>query len=143
VGTVSSTRLRIQYADGRIADRILRDGIYTVGRESGDIVLPDPNVSGRHAELHVQGGAVRIQDCGSTNGTWEAGGERITASFLLSTAHRVRIGNCLIFVAEQRGHTTAPPSSDDPSSPLSTDTPLSPYRLPDTWKERVRRDRRE
>jgi hypothetical protein len=98
---VTSARLRIRYADGRIADRILREGTYVVGRESGDIMLLDPNVSGKHAELQVRPGSVVLLDCGSTNGTWDAAGARITGL-----------------------HTR------------------SPYRLPDVWRQRGRRDER-
>ncbi|MDQ3216298.1 MAG: FhaA domain-containing protein [Actinomycetota bacterium] len=42
----------------------------TIGRLSAnDVVLSDPNVSRRHAELRLAGGAWTIADLGSTNGT--------------------------------------------------------------------------
>jgi Protein of unknown function (DUF3662)/FHA domain len=41
-----------------------------IGRmSSNDVVLSDPNVSRRHAELRRDGGSWRIVDLGSTNGT--------------------------------------------------------------------------
>ena len=136
---MTSARLRIRYADGRIADRILREGTYVVGRESCDIPLLDPNVSGKHAELRVEPGRVTIQDAGSTNGTWGANGGRITGPRALIPNEAVRLGNCHIVLAEVPAHsTTVPPSSD---SPLTTDTPLSPYRLPDAWVQRGQRGR--
>jgi DNA-binding NtrC family response regulator len=40
---------------------------------SCDLVLTDPQVSRRHAELAMQDGGVRVKDLGSTNGTWWQG----------------------------------------------------------------------
>ena len=43
----------------------------TIGREGTDIVLPDPEVSRRHAVMRVlEDGAAAIEDLGSTNGTY-------------------------------------------------------------------------
>src|SRR3954462_13386485 len=42
----------------------------TVGREGCDVVLPDPEVSRRHAALRVTGDGVAVEDFGSTNGTF-------------------------------------------------------------------------
>jgi pSer/pThr/pTyr-binding forkhead associated (FHA) protein len=46
-------------------------------RESNDIVLRFPNVSGRHCELAVEGGYWFVQDLGSSNGT-KVNGTRVT-----------------------------------------------------------------
>ncbi|MEM9462201.1 MAG: thioredoxin domain-containing protein [Myxococcota bacterium] len=43
------------------------------GRESGDILLPDPEASALHAELEFTKGAVIVRDLGSRNGTWREG----------------------------------------------------------------------
>jgi hypothetical protein len=52
----------------------LRLGENVVGRERGDVVLPDGTVSRRHARLFVQAdGEVYLEDLGSTNGTWRMG----------------------------------------------------------------------
>jgi hypothetical protein len=41
-----------------------------IGRDAGaDVVVPDPTVSRRHAELSRRAGALRIRDLGSLNGT--------------------------------------------------------------------------
>ena len=54
--------------DGRRVD--VGDQVLTIGRLTEcDIVLTDPNVSRRHAELHREGGDTVIVDLGSTNGT--------------------------------------------------------------------------
>jgi len=47
----------------------LEPGI-TIGREGCDIVLPDPEVSRRHAQIRVLDGQAAIEDLGSTNGTY-------------------------------------------------------------------------
>jgi pSer/pThr/pTyr-binding forkhead associated (FHA) protein len=46
----------------------LRPGTTVVGRE-GDIMLADAKVSRRHAQLENHGGALTVEDLGSTNGT--------------------------------------------------------------------------
>jgi predicted component of type VI protein secretion system len=46
-------------------------------RESNDIVLRFPNVSGRHCELSVEGGHWFVKDLGSSNGT-KVNGTRVT-----------------------------------------------------------------
>ncbi|MCS6830467.1 MAG: FHA domain-containing protein [bacterium] len=49
----------------------LSAGMYTIGRRpSNHIVIADPYVSGNHAILLVEPGAVNIEDVGSTNGTY-------------------------------------------------------------------------
>ena len=55
----------------------LKPGVNTVGRRpDNSIVIPDPYVSGRHAEISVEGEAVTLTDKASTNGTL-VNGERI------------------------------------------------------------------
>ncbi len=59
-----------------------------------DIVLDDPGVSRRHAEVHVVDGRARVIDLGSTNGTF-VDGERVHAGTLTDgstiTVGRTRI----------------------------------------------------
>ncbi|MCX7800641.1 MAG: FHA domain-containing protein [Fimbriimonadales bacterium] len=49
-------------------EHAIRPGRNAVGRE-GDIVLPDPRVSRRHAAIILEEGRVTLEDLGSTNGT--------------------------------------------------------------------------
>ena len=74
-------------------------GPWTVGRsQENDIVVPDPNVSRRHARLSRADNGFVIEDLGSTNGTLLDGApidrERIESgdelTFGQSTAHFVR-----------------------------------------------------
>src|SRR5215471_4495468 len=71
-----TAQIKITYSDGRIEDRVLAPGTYLAGREQGDIVLRDPNTSGRHAQIDVQFGRVTMTDLGSTNGTYDVQGQR-------------------------------------------------------------------
>lgn len=49
----------------------LKDGVYRIGRDKpADVVIPDPTVSGNHAELQIEGDVFQIRDLGSTNGTF-------------------------------------------------------------------------
>jgi FhaA, N-terminal domain/FHA domain len=56
-----------------------------------DIVLDDPNVSRRHAELRPSGGAWVVADLGSTNGV-KVNGRRIEGGRPLSPGDRVEFG---------------------------------------------------
>ena len=56
---------------------LLEGRLYTVGRTAAcDVVVQDPTVSRRHAELEQVDAGVRVRDLGSTNGTF-LNGERI------------------------------------------------------------------
>jgi len=56
---------------------LLRTTLLVGRRESCDIVLRFPNVSGAHCELSVSGGHWVVKDLGSSNGT-KVNGSRIT-----------------------------------------------------------------
>ncbi len=54
--------------------RTLNDGSYIIGRDPGcNIVINDMTVSGRHAQLTINGRDARLFDLGSRNGTTVAG----------------------------------------------------------------------
>lgn len=74
--------------------------VIRIGRgPANDIVLTDPKVSGRHAELRLRGGQVVVIDAGSRNGTW-VGGERVTAR-AVRPGEAIRIGDTMVVVLGQ------------------------------------------
>lgn len=72
-----------------------------IGREVGDIVLPDPLCSATHAEILFDGRSVRLRDTGSTNGTWIQG-QRVQ-DVVLGPGVPVQIGAYRITLQEVRG----------------------------------------
>src|SRR4051812_1050029 len=64
----------------------------TVGREGCDIVLPDPEVSRRHAALRITASGAAVEDFGSTNGTF-VNEQRVDGTRALSDGDVVRFGN--------------------------------------------------
>ena len=64
----------------------------TLGRGDVEIVLEDAFASSRHARVERQGGAVVLEDLGSTNGTY-LNEELLTGPQPLHAGDRVRIGD--------------------------------------------------
>ncbi len=75
------------------------EGRICIGRSSDiDLILIEDMVSRKHAYLTVQGDSVRIEDLGSTNGTF-VNGERITES-TLKQGDRILIGTSIMKLVE-------------------------------------------
>jgi FHA domain len=115
--------IRIHYADGRVQDCPLSPGRYRIGRDAGEIVLGDPNTSAHHADLFVEPGRVGIGDAGSTNGTLDMAGNRLTAFHALNPGEWVRLGNCgitLLSIASVAsvGGAIAPPAPRPVTVPM-------------------------
>lgn len=49
---------------------VLNAGVNTVGRENADILLIDPTVSRRHAQVALEETRIIVEDLGSTNGSY-------------------------------------------------------------------------
>ena len=64
----------------------------TIGREGCDVVLPDPEVSRRHATIRELDGSPAIEDLDSTNGTF-VNDRRISGVQELKDGDVVRLGN--------------------------------------------------
>jgi uncharacterized Tic20 family protein len=90
---VDTVQLKIEYSDGRSEQRTLGAGVHRVGREAGEIVLGDPNVSGTHLELRVANGELFLTDVGSSNGTFDATGARVHGSVKMSPHQPYRLGS--------------------------------------------------
>jgi hypothetical protein len=64
----------------------------TLGRGDVEIVLEDPFASSQHARIERQGGAVVLEDLGSTNGTY-LNDELLRGPQPLHSGDRIRIGD--------------------------------------------------
>lgn len=105
-------RLRFESGERRGEEVALPAGGLTVGRKpENDLVIADPSVSGRHAELVVDEGGVLLRDLGSTNGT-RVGGEK-TDQTRLAHGDRVRFGQVELRFIDGR--------LDDPPPAATTD----------------------
>jgi len=89
---------RLTDASGR--EFTLSPGVNTVGRESADIVIQDPTISRRHAQVTVEEGRLLVEDLGSTNGT-AVGPSPVKPEAPAGAYHgdTVRFGNVTLTVA--------------------------------------------
>jgi len=70
-----------------------------IGRDAGDIVTNDPQVSNDHAEITFAAGVLSYKDLQSTNGTYRVSGERVT-SLTLTPGTALKLGGCTIAVQD-------------------------------------------
>ncbi len=94
---MSSYTLHIQYVDRPAETRTFNQPKVVLGRDAGDIVLHDTQVSGRHGEITFDGSTLRYTDVGSTNGSFLLQGQRV-ANIELTPGIALRLGNSLITV---------------------------------------------
>jgi pSer/pThr/pTyr-binding forkhead associated (FHA) protein len=115
---------------------ILGTSILTIGRaRDNGLVLSDPTVSSRHAEIRPDGQGYSIVDLGSTNGTF-VNEQRLTKNtpLLLHAGDMVRIGNFTFTYEEKyptswRDTTNATQAIDETTGKQSP-SPSSPDRFP-------------
>ena len=88
----SSTRLEIA-KDGVVARvREIDPGIYSIGSEDDNtIVLPGPEISGRHAILIVRENGIWVEDLSSRTGT-AVGDESVHGRSPVAPGAAIRIG---------------------------------------------------
>jgi pSer/pThr/pTyr-binding forkhead associated (FHA) protein len=71
-------------------------GVYVIGRDGADIVIPDEKVSRKHAEIGLYGpGAYVLRDLASTNGTL-LNGKRVQEKAKLNNWDVIRVGDTVI-----------------------------------------------
>ncbi|MDC0717594.1 FHA domain-containing protein [Nannocystis bainbridge] len=99
---MASYTLHIQYVDRPAETRTISQPKVLIGRDAGDIVLHDTQVSGRHAEILWDGATLRFTDLGSTNGSFLLQGQRV-ANLELTPGIALRVGNSLITVQSVDG----------------------------------------
>jgi len=99
-----------------VTDRVV------IGRRRGDLVLPDPEVSGTHAEVLRTVAGYLIRDLGSTNGTFV--NDRQVREEPLHTGDRIRVGRSELLWADGASARLEPslePHADGlPGAELST-----------------------
>ena len=87
----STPQLTVHQADQQDLLIPLHGSLYRIGRDpDGEVVIPQPAVSRRHALLERRGGHWLLSDAGSTNGLWWQG-QRV-AELLLRDGDQVRLG---------------------------------------------------
>ena len=94
--------------------RIDVDTALVVGRENGDVVLEDSEVSRRHARIWPTAAGLAVEDLGSSNGT-HVNDVRIEAPTVLEDGATIRLGTTTILVER----TTATAASDAGATVLS------------------------
>ena len=67
------------------------EGELVIGRENSDLVVPDTEMSRRHAVLRAVERGVEVEDLGSMNGTF-VNGERIASPVTLTSSGTLRLG---------------------------------------------------
>lgn len=107
-------KLRLQ-VEGRVLKEHQVGGGLTIGRApDNDVLLDTPSVSGHHARIYAEGGAVILEDLESTNGTYVNG---------QPTSRRVmRDGDVVMIGKHQLVYDATGESQDSlPASPSSLD----------------------
>lgn len=115
--------------------------VVLVGREGGDIVTGDPQMSNRHAQFIFREGVLMFEDLQSTNGSYRVSGERVTTALLVSPGTALKLGGCTLIVQEvqtgyERGGTAVIPQVNAvavaPSAALTPASPTAPTERPPT-----------
>jgi serine/threonine-protein kinase len=118
--------------DGPIAEILVEDGkekgrllplrpdkVVDIGRE-GTFRLDDRSLSRHHARIVFEGSGYRVEDCGSSWGTF-VNGNKITAHDLRD-GDRIRVGtHTLLFTLDE-----VPSAPAVPAAPASIPTPMAP-----------------
>jgi hypothetical protein len=99
----SNPQLLVLGADGKAAESIsvTRDPIVIGRLSTNDVVLSDPNVSRRHAELRREGGRWTLVDLGSTNGSVVNG--KLVKEHPLQDGDRLSFGKSELIFKEAQG----------------------------------------
>jgi hypothetical protein len=89
-------KLIIQSGTGMGTEFPLEKSELFLGRDlTSDLVINDPEVSRRHLRLVLDGATYRIEDLGSTNGTF-IHGQRLIASALLKPGEVITLGEKIV-----------------------------------------------
>src|SRR5690349_747236 len=90
-----------------------------VGRQSGnDVVVPDEQVSRKHAEIEERGGVLVVTDLNSSNGTF-VNGTRISSPQTLRAGDTVQVGTTVLRVVESQNSAATVPTGYEQPTPGS------------------------
>ena len=101
-----------------------------LGRE-GDIVIDDEQSSRRHAVIEPTPDGLRIDDLGSSNGTF-VNGQRITGPVLLGDGDLVTIGLTMVRLVASDSRSTIAAAAPPPPAAATTPAPPAPTPAPPT-----------
>ncbi len=93
-GMPPGLRFSLAFLSGPLAStvKVLETPITIIGREEGDVVINDPEISRRHAQVEIHpDGTAWITDLGSTNGTF-VGSSQIADSTKLADRQEFSCG---------------------------------------------------
>jgi hypothetical protein len=93
-----SRRLEVLGEGGAALAFVALDAPVMIGRSNdADLVIDDPFASDFHARVGPVEGGFRVQDLGSTNGTF-VNGERLSAGVTIGPGDRIQIGQTIMGV---------------------------------------------
>jgi pSer/pThr/pTyr-binding forkhead associated (FHA) protein len=99
---LQAARVAILHPDGRRDTLSLDVGSHVVGRTEGSVLLPDDSAVSRcHARIDVTADRVTIVDLGSTRGTFDDAGVKLTEPRALSARQGVRIGKTRVVLLSE------------------------------------------
>jgi pSer/pThr/pTyr-binding forkhead associated (FHA) protein len=124
----------LRFTAGPLAGRRVQvTSALLLGRQAGDLVLDDPQVSRRHASVRPAGDALEVEDHGSRNGTW-VNGARVGGVTRLAPGDQVRLGDT-VFEVEGTATGAAPTEASPRPAPPAT----LPFDPPPQRPPRLRR----
>ncbi len=128
----NSFRLIVQSGPGMGTEFSLDKIEIILGRDvSNDIVINDPEVSRRHLHFVLEGNTYRIEDLGSTNGTF-INGQRLVAPFVLRPNEVITLGEKVVlrFVAQADDNATVIAPRRAVGSDTQSSRPMQPVPAP-------------
>ncbi len=109
-------RLRLYDSAGQLVSELAKPRA-SIGQEpSNDVVLTDKTISRFHCEIVIDGGAARVRDLESRNGTW-VNGTRVVEAHLADGAE-LRVGRTLLRIAFGDERVAQPLSEKSELGPL-------------------------
>lgn len=115
-----SITIHIRYVNRSEETLTITGSRFIVGREAGDIILNDPQVSWDHGALgfDASGDGLIYDDLGSSNGSFLSNGQEISGRIKIVAGQALHIGNCVLTVKhfEAQGGEDAGAARDKPQA---------------------------